>query len=272
MNRIIVITILLLFAKITFAQNIDQSRVPAVVLNTFQLKFPNADDVKWKKDKNDYKIYFKINNKENKLTLNYKGNVLEHSQDLYISEIPKVVLETIKSRVPYFDIQDADKYEKSNRITYEIKFKIDGKYRFFWINDKGELLKYRQELKDSEIPSTISNLIKNNYGKIDIDYSKYVEERGEIIYIVDGEINDEDHNFRFDDKGNIIKHIHDIKHASIPDSVIKTIASEFKDFDIKDADFIEEKGKSYYYLRMKKSKNQVYVTFDENGKVLKVKS
>lgn len=271
MNRIIIITILLLFAKNTFAQNIDQNQVPAVVLNTFQLKFPNADDVRWKKDKNDYQINFKVNDKENKLTLNYKGNVLEHSQDLYISEIPKVVLETIRARVPYFDIHDADKYEKDNRITYEIKFKIDGKYRFFWINEKGELLKYRQELKDSEIPSVISRLITNNYGKMDIDYSKYVEERGEIIYIVDGEINDDDHNFRFDDKGNIIKHIHDIKHSEIPDSIMKTIASEFKSYEIRDADFIEEQGSTYYYIKLKKSKSQVYVTLDQKGKILNVK-
>lgn len=271
MNRIIVIIVFLLFTKSTFAQNIDQSKVPAVVLNTFQLKFPIAEDVKWKKNKEDYQINFKVNNKENKLTLNYKGNVLEHSQDLYISEIPKVVLETIKTRVPYFDVQDADKREKGSKTTYEIKFKIDEKYRYFWINEKGELLKYRQELKDSEIPSSISSLIANNYGKIDIDYSKYVEERGEIIYIVKGEIKDADHNFRFDDKGNIIKHIHDIKHSEIPAPIMKTIASEFKDYDIRDADFIEEKGVNYYYLRMSKSKTQVYVTFNSEGKILNVK-
>ncbi|WP_308992184.1 PepSY-like domain-containing protein [Mariniflexile litorale] len=271
MKRIIVIIVLILFTKNTFAQNIDQSKVPAVVLNTFQLKFPNAEDVKWKKDKKDYHIHFKVNNKDNKLELNYKGNILEFSQDLYISEIPKTVLETIKTRVDYFDILDADKKEKGKKTTYEIKFKIEGKYHYFWINEKGELLKYRQELKDSEIPSSIRDLIVNRYGRIDIDYSKYVEEGDRIIYIIKGEIKDDDHHFTFDKKANIIKHIHDIKNSEIPSPILKTIASEYKDYEIKDADFIEEKGKTYYYLRMKKSRNQVYITFNQNGKILNSK-
>lgn len=271
MNRIVVIIIFFLFAKSIFAQNIDQNKVPAVILNAFKLKYPNAEYVKWRKEKENFKIYFKVNNKENKLILNYKGNLVEHSQDLFFSKIPKAVLKTIKTRVEYFDILDADKYEKGNKTTYEIKFKIDGKYHYFWIDEKGELIKYRQELKDSEIPSSIQSRISNNYGKIDINYSKYVEERNKIIYIIKGKINDAEHYFTFDNKANIIKHIQDIKNSQIPSPIMKTIASEYKDYDIRDADFIDEKGKIYYYLRMKKSKKQVYVTFNQDGKVLNAK-
>ncbi|MCK0158302.1 hypothetical protein MWU65_13990 [Cellulophaga sp. F20128] len=271
MKPIIALIVFLFFTTFTWGQKIDQSQVPAVLLNSFQLKYPNSEHAKWKKEKENYTIEFQVNNKPHKAILSYKGNLIEHFKDLYVSEIPEVVLETIKTRIPYFDVEDADKYENGRKTTYTIKFKIDGKRHYFWVNEKGELRKYRQELKDSEIPIFISSLIATNYGKMDIDYSKFVEEQGVIIYIVDGEINDDDHNFKFDAKGNILKHIHDIKLSEIPAPIIKTISSKFKDHTLRDADFIEENGKSYYYITMKKSKNQVYITLNPNGQVLTVK-
>ncbi len=63
-------------------------------------------------------------------------------------------------------------YEEGGNITYEINYKIDGKDHLFRINEKGELLKYRKELKDSEIPASIMNLINSIYGKMDIDGRK----------------------------------------------------------------------------------------------------
>ncbi|WNH12357.1 hypothetical protein [Thalassobellus suaedae] len=271
MKQIIVIIVFVLFTKSTFSQNIDQSKVPAVVLNAFQLIYPNANDVHWEKEDQNYQIKYKVNSKPHILKMDYKGYVFQHLQDLYASEIPPVVLNTIQPRITYFDIEDADKYEKDNRITYEIKFKIDGKHHYFWVNEKGKLLKYRKELKDSEVPLSIMNSIKSKYGNIDIDYSKYVEERGEIIYIVRGEINDNDHNFRFDDKGNIVKLVVNIKNSEIPDSIIKTLTTSYKDYEIRDTDLIDEKGETIYILRIKKSKDQVYVTFNANGKILEVK-
>jgi len=271
MKKIITILVFVLFVKNTFSQKIDQSKVPAVILNTFQLKYPNANDVRWVKENKNYLIKYNINSKPHIVKMDYKGHVFEHTQDLYASEIPQLVLNTIKPKIAYFDIEDADRYEKENRIVYEIKFKIDGQNHYFWVNEKGDLLKYRKVLKDSEIPLAIMNLINTKYGNIDIDYSKYVEEGNEIIYIVAGEINDDDHNFKFDDKGNITKHIHDINDSEIPTSIINTLTSSYKDYEIRDAKLIEEKGKTYYTLRIKKSKKQLYITFAPSGKILKVK-
>lgn len=271
MNRTTTLIATLLITASTFAQKIDQNNVPAVILNAFQLKFPNAQDTKWKMDDGSYEIDYKVNDKLHALKMDYRGRVLQHSQDLYVSEIPKSVLETIRDNAIYFDVHDADRYERDNRITYEVKFKVDGKYRFFWVNENGKLLKYRKELKDNEVPQSILDFIASTYGKIDIDYSKYVEEGKRIIYIIRGEINDYDHNFTFDDKANILKHSQDLKHSEIPQPVLSVLASNYKDYDIRDADLLEEKGKITYTLKLRKSKNQIDVTFDQSGKVLKVK-
>lgn len=271
MKRIIVLFVIVFFTGSTFAQNINRSNVPAVVLNSFQLKFPNAKDVNWKLVDGNYRIKFEVNNKFNELYLDYKGNVLKYHQDLWGSEVPESVLNTIKSKVKYFDLNDADLIKEGNEIVYEINFEIEGKDHDFWINEKGKLLKYRKELKDNEIPPAIVTLINNKYGKFDIDRSKYVEERGKIIYIIRGEINDKDHVFTVNNKASILKHEQDLRDNEIPIPIKQTLAESYKDFDIRDADLIEEGATSIFILKIRKSKEQFYVTFNQNGKVLEVK-
>lgn len=168
-------------------------------------------------------------------------------------------------------MQDAHKVEKDSKTTYITKFKIDGKYYYFWINEKGELLKYRRELKESEIPVSIINNIQNQFGKPDIERAKYVEENRNVNYIIGGKINDEEYVFWFDTKSNLLKHTQDLSDSEIPVPIRNTMASSYKDYDIRDADMVEQGGSIIYILRMKKSKTQVIVTFNKDGKVLEVK-
>ena len=271
MKRIIGLLVFTLLLGSTFAQSISQSNVPAVVLNAFQLKFPNADDVKWKLEKGNYRVDYKVNNKPNKLTMDFKGNVLKHAQDLYISEIPKVVLETVRSREAYFDVNDADRIAEGDKVTYFIDFKIDGKNHHFRINERGKLLKYRKELKESEVPFQIFDAIKTKYGPFDFDRAKYVEEVGKPIYILRGEINDYDHVFTYDQKANLLRHNQDLRNSEIPVQVLNAVNTSYNGYEIQDADLLEERGKAVYILKMKKSREKVRITLNPSGKILEVK-
>jgi hypothetical protein len=254
-----------------FAQSISQSNVPAVILNVFQLKFPDADDVKWKLDKGNYYVTCKVNGKSNKITLDDRGKILRHAQDLYTSEIPSNVLATIQSKVAYFDLDDADRYEEGGDITYEINFKIDGKKHHFRVSEKGRLLKFRKELKDSEVPAPILDMIRTNYGDLDLDRSKYVEEPGKTIYMIRGEIDDYDHLFTVDHKMNIIEHHQDLMHSEIPVPILNAVNDLYNGYEIRDADLKETGGKGVYILRLRKSREKIYVTFNPQGKILEVK-
>jgi len=271
MKRIIGLFVFALFVVNTFAQNISQSNVPAVVLNAFQLKFPNADDVKWKLEKGNYRVDCRVNSKDNRLTMDYKGNVLKHSQDLYISEIPKAVLATIQTRVTYFDVNDADKLVEGGKITYAINFKIDSKKHYFWLDEKGKLLKYRRILKDSEVPASIMSLIATKYGSLDIDNAKYIEENGKINYILKGEINDMYHTFTLSDKATLLRHGQDLRNSEIPVPILNAVNTAYSGYEIRDADLYEEGGKAKYIIQLRKSKEKVYITFSPNGKILEVK-
>lgn len=271
MKRIIVLLAFVLFTGYALAQNINQSNVPAVVLNAFQLKFPGAEDVKWKLEKGNYELKYEVNNKDNKLTIDNKGKVLKHSQDLYVSEVPEAVLKTIRAKVAYFDMNDADRIEEGSKITYEINFKVDGKSHFFWINSKGKLLKYRKELKKSEVPSQFLSLINDQYGSFDYNRSKYVEESGRKIYIIRGEIDDMNHIFSIDHKATVVRHEQDLKNSRIPVPILNTIRSVYNGYEIRDADLREEGGKTIYILRLRKSKENIYVYFNIDGKILESK-
>ena len=271
MKRIAGLLMIVLFACHAFGQSIDQSNVPAVVLNAFQLKFPNVSNVKWKLQKGEYRVEFKVNSKAHKLTMNDKGGLLRLSQDLYVSEIPETVLATIRSKVSYFDVHDADRWEEEGAITYQISFKVDGKNHLFRINEKGILLKYRKELKDSQVPESIMNLIQTIYGPYDIDNAKYVEEPGKTIYILRGEIHDYFHAFTFDEKTTILEHSQDLRDSEIPAAVLSTVKRNFKDHEIRDADLVEENGNGVYVLKLRKSRENIRVTFSPQGKILNTK-
>lgn len=271
MKRIIGLLVLILFAGNTFAQDISQRNVSAVVLNAFQLKFSNATDVKWKLEKGNYHVGFKVNNKENELVMSDRGIILQHQQDLYFSEIPKVVLETIKSKVAFFDLNDADRLGEGGKIIYKVYFKINGKDHEFWIDESGKLLKYIKELLNSEVPVSIATLINNKYGSLDIDDAMFTEESGKIIYLLKGEINDMDHVFMFDDKANVLKHEQDLRNSEIPVPVMNTARAAYNGYEVRDADLIEESGKVIYNLEMSKSKNKVDIVISPEGKILEVK-
>tara|TARA_R110002050_G_scaffold243212_2_gene379684 strand:+ start:21252 stop:22067 length:816 start_codon:yes stop_codon:yes gene_type:complete len=271
MKQIIGLFLIILFTKNISAQTINQSNVPAVVLNTFQLKSPNADDIKWKKSEGNYHIDYKVNNKSNKLKISNKGKILEYTKDLYISEIPKAVIETIRTKVAYFDMHDADLSEIDGKTTYTIRFKNDGKNSYFWIDQNGTLKKYRKELKDSEFPKSIINSIHKQFGKLDINRSKYVEENGNINYIIRGDINNREYVFWYNANSVLLKHSKDLDNDEIPTLIVNKIKSIYKNFEIRNATITIEGKNVWYRLIVNKSKERIHLTFAPNGKILKKK-
>lgn len=271
MKFIISLILFILLICNGFAQKISQSNVPAVVLNNFQLKYPNADDVNWKLDRGKYTIDLKLNSKSTKLTMDYKGNVLELVQEMFLREIPKSVLDIIRKKTTNFDIEKAEKYTTGGKVSYEIQCKVDGKNNFFWINTKGELVKYRKELKDSELPSDIAKLINDQFGTFDLDRSKYVEVNGYANYIIRGEINGKEQAFWYTDTAILLRHTQNLRNNEIPEAIMNALKSNFNDYELRDADMIDERGKKIYVLAIRKSSKKLNLAFSSNGKLITVK-
>ena len=74
-----------------------------------------------------------------------------------------------------------------------------------------------------------------------------------------------------DPEATVIKHTQDLRESEIPAPVLNAATAAYKGYDIRDADLTEEGGKTIYILKLRKSKENVYVTFSPNGKILEVK-
>jgi len=271
MKRFIGLSVLVLPALFSYSQEIQQRNVPAVVLNAFQLKFSNSTDIEWKSEKGNYRVEFEVNNKDNEVLIDNKGIILRHLQDLYVSEIPKFVLETIQSKIAFFDVSDADKLEDGGKITYKVNLEINDKKNEFVTDERGKLLIYTKELRDSEVPVQIMALIKTKYGTPDIDDAWYSEENGTINYRINGEINDLDHTFLFNDKTTLLKHEQELRINDVPANVLKSAKTAYSGYEIKNPSISEDGGKISYYLEMKKSKERIIVSFNQSGTILDVK-
>ncbi|MFC2115965.1 PepSY-like domain-containing protein [Bacteroidota bacterium] len=270
MRRTIFLTLLAVIAICTYAQDIEQKNVPAVLVNAFQLKFANTEDVDWELKEGVYLVDFELNDKDNTVWMDDKGNILKHKQELWESEVPGYVIATIRSKCEFFDLNDAERTEEGDKVVYYINFERGSKDCDFWLDGKGNLIKFKQELKKSEIPETILTSIRNQYGSFDIDDAEKTEAGGKVIIKLDGEINDKDHSFWFDAKVSMLKHTQDLRNSEIPVPVMKSISSLYTGYEIRDADKIEEGGKTTYDLELRKSKEKIHVIFDQKGEVLEV--
>lgn len=268
MKRIVGLIILALIVGNISAQKIDQKNVPAVILNAFQVKFPTADDVDWRLDKGNYRVSFEVNDKDHQVRLDNRGRFVKHEQDLYVSEIPKVVLETIRKKVPFFDVDDADRITEGKKIVYEINFEIDNKDHDFWINERGKLLNYRKELKKSEVPDFIWSYIRNTSGNMDVEHREYTEENGRGVYWIDGDINNMEHDFYFTEKGKLIKYRKELKNSEIPSETKNFIKNKYGNLDVDRAEYNEENGKYIYYLSGEISDKDHEFTIEGKTKIL----
>jgi hypothetical protein len=98
---------------------------PVAVQKAFKQKFPNATKVSWgKEDATEWEAEFTFD--ESKLSSNFTndGTWVETEKEISVSELPKAVTDTIKTKYPDWKITEADKTETAKHgIIYEADLK-----------------------------------------------------------------------------------------------------------------------------------------------------
>lgn len=130
--------LLVLLSAVTsfsFAQDIPQSQVPAVVVNGFQQKYSKAADVEWEKKGEIFEVEFEtgIPSKDHKMHIDKAGKVIMHAQDIAKSELPALVRKSIRQQFPGYASSDAVRIEQKGVVTYQVeleKKKDDRKVTF----------------------------------------------------------------------------------------------------------------------------------------------
>ena len=124
------------------ASTINATVVPDAVKTAFQTKFPNAKKVKWENEKtNEYEASFKLDRKEVSALYLTDGKLIEVETEIFDTELPKPVAESLNKKYPNIKISEVAKIERSdNSIVYEAELKISGKKIDILFDEKGNVL------------------------------------------------------------------------------------------------------------------------------------
>lgn len=134
--------LLSIVTSFSFAQDIPQSQVPAVVVNAFQQKYSKAADVEWEKKGDIFEVEFEtgIPAKDHKIHLDKTGKVIMHAQDIAKSELPAVVRKSIKQQFPGYISSDAVRIEQKGVITYKVDLEKKKDERKVTFDIKGKVV------------------------------------------------------------------------------------------------------------------------------------
>ncbi|MAU17001.1 MAG: hypothetical protein CMH46_15845 [Muricauda sp.] len=121
-KQLLVFGTTLAIALTTQAQDIPQSQVPSVIVNEFNKQFPKATDVEWEMDGSLYNVEFEIGwNIDHEVWYNAEGKVVKHKEDISKSELPKAVIDRIKTDFKGYSIDDLERISDNGKVVYKME-------------------------------------------------------------------------------------------------------------------------------------------------------
>lgn len=131
-----------LFAQLSFAQDLRQSQVPAVISNGFNSNFPDARFVEWELDGTMYRVEFETGwNNDHEIWYNSTGEILRHKQDIKSKDLPASVLQTIENNFKGYRISDVKMIKTGAETTYSLELNKLFEEWHLTLNANGEILK-----------------------------------------------------------------------------------------------------------------------------------
>lgn len=130
MKKSVMTIALIMLSFVSFAQKTKEQNVPQVIKKALSEKFPNAKNVKWDKEENNFEASFKNNNIDNSILFNANGKIIETEIAIEVNQLPKNALQYLNDNFKNQKVKEAAKIitEKGNLI-YEAEIK--GKDLFF---------------------------------------------------------------------------------------------------------------------------------------------
>ena len=127
MKSIILVVTGSLFFLYSCSQDIPNSKVPSVVLNTVQAKFGSVNKIEWEKKNDLYEAEFKKDSIEYAVYIDTAGKLVMYKMDIRENELPAAVSLTISTEYIGYKIDDAEKIEKDGVTWYEVELEGKGK-------------------------------------------------------------------------------------------------------------------------------------------------
>jgi hypothetical protein len=96
MKKLILAACLLFSATLGYSQDIKETEVPSVVLNTFKQQYAKAEKVEWKLKAGLYKVEFKVAKDDHEIWLDKTGKVVKHKEEIKSAQLPKGIIRDIR--------------------------------------------------------------------------------------------------------------------------------------------------------------------------------
>lgn len=124
MKKTAAVMVVMLFATLTYAQKMQKKNVPAIVKSTFKKMYPTATGVKWDKEGEKYEASFDLNETDNSVLMDAKGNIIETEVEIEPAQLPKGVLDYVKTHYAGKQVKEVEKITDAKGIvTYEVEIK-----------------------------------------------------------------------------------------------------------------------------------------------------
>jgi hypothetical protein len=109
-------------------QKISSSKVPSVVLNTVQKKYPAAREIDWEKNDSIYIAEIDLNDRVTvTVQIHQAGKLVMQKLDIAASEIPAPVLTTVHAQYGDYRIDDRERLEIGDAVYYQLELEAKGK-------------------------------------------------------------------------------------------------------------------------------------------------
>ena len=96
-------------------------KVPSLVNNSLEVRFPGATSVTWEKTKNQFEAEFEIAGLEITALFDADGNLVRHKGDVKEATLPAPVQLALTKMAPGFIIDDLEKLDSQGQVYYQIE-------------------------------------------------------------------------------------------------------------------------------------------------------
>lgn len=125
-----------------FAGNIKESSVPAVVKNYVEKVYPRVSPVEWNYEEkgNYYNAEFKIDGAKYSLDISPEGSLINSTNEIAASQLPKAAEVYISKQYPGFRIKEARKLVRRGSTYYETDIQGQNSNQMLTFSESGNLL------------------------------------------------------------------------------------------------------------------------------------
>lgn len=124
MKKLILMTVAAIITSLTFAQKTQDKNVPAIIKSAFQKQYPDAKEVKWEKENENYEAEFEVGETDYSVLIDASGNIIETEIEISSDALPANAKEYVSQNHAGQKIKEAAKItDAKGTVTYEVEIK-----------------------------------------------------------------------------------------------------------------------------------------------------